>query len=186
MEYEPIIYDEDILLKKLQDGNRESYRFIFQTYHKILCLYATGLTHDKSLAEDIVQNVFLNLWAKRDSLSVRASLKNYLFKSVYHIFVNEFRKKRKEEDILEKIHYETLQKSIEDEELSIRKRLEWINKEIDILPPKSKEIFVMHKKRGLSYLEIAQILGISVNTVESHIGRALKRIRNRTPKPFFS
>ena len=63
--------------------------------------------------------------------------------------------------------------------------MEWVNNEIDFLPPKSKEIFVMNKKRGLSYKEIANMMNISENTIESHIGRALKRIRGRLPKALF-
>ncbi len=182
---EHLIYDEDIVCQKLKEGSKETYRQVFNTYYKVLCLYATSLTSNKSSAEDIVQNVFLNLWIKRNTLNINSSLKSYLYKATYNIFINEFRKKQREETIVDKIHYQVLQNAIEEEESYLKERIEWINKEIEILPPKSKKIFKMNKKRGLTYREIAKMLGISENTVESHISRALKRIRNRAPKPLY-
>ena len=185
MEFGDLFYEEDVILKKIQEGDRETYRLLFKDYYKVLCLYATSLTRNESNAEDIVQNVFLNLWAKREKLQIQSSLKSYLFKSTHNIFINDYRRKRLERHILDEIHLEVLQKSIEEEEDNLKKRLDWINMQIESLPPKSREIFVMNKRRGLSYKEIAEMLGISENTVESHIGRALKRIRNSVSKYFF-
>ena len=183
MNFGHMMYDEDVVIKKLGEGDRETYRTLFETYYQALCLYATSLTREKSQAEDIVQNVFFNLWLKRDNMYINSSLKNYLYQSVYNAFINDFRRKKREENILDKIHVEVLQKSLEDEEHSIKKRLEWINQQIEVLPPKSRRIFEMNKKRGLTYKEIAKMLNVSENTVESHISRALKRIRDRIPEP---
>ena len=177
-----IINDEDILLKRLQKGDKEIYRILFDTYFRLLCLYATSLIRDRAQAEDIVQNVFLNLWIKKDTLEVKTSIKSYLYKSVYNLFINEYRRAQRNESILDTLHHEVLEQSIHDEEYSIQRKLEWINKEIDLLPPKSKEIFVLNKRRGLSYEEIAQMLDISKNTVDSHISRTLKRLRLKVPK----
>ena len=158
---------------------------LFENYYKVLILYATSLTKNEPKAEDLVQNVFVNLWTKRDTLEIRSSIKSYLYKSVYNLFINDYRKELRNDNVLDKIHYEVLQQSIEEEEHSIKSKLDWVNKEINALPPKSKEIFVMNKRRGLTYKEISKILDISENTVESHISRALNRIRNNIPKAFF-
>lgn len=180
-----IVYDEDIIIEKLREGDKDTYRFLFSTYYKILCLYATSLTKNKYEAEDIVQNVFLKIWAKHDQLVVRTSLKSYLYKATYNVFINEYRKMKREETFLDQICQDVLEKSLEEEENSLDRKINWINQQIDGLPKKSKEIFIMNKKRGFSYKEIARSLNISENTVESHICRALKRIRSNIPQPFF-
>tara|TARA_R110000765_G_scaffold421705_1_gene528096 strand:- start:309 stop:914 length:606 start_codon:yes stop_codon:yes gene_type:complete len=184
-EFDQIIYDDDVMLDKIREGDKQTYRLLFENYYKVLILYATSLTKNEPKAEDLVQNVFVNLWTKRDTLEIRSSIKSYLYKSVYNLFINDYRKELRNDNVLDKIHYEVLQQSIEEEEHSIKSKLDWVNKEINALPPKSKEIFVMNKRRGLTYKEISKILDISENTVESHISRALNRIRNNIPKAFF-
>ena len=181
-ELDQIIYDEDVVLDKIRVGDKQTFRLLFENYYKVLILYATSLTKNETKAEDLVQNAYINLWTKRDTLEIRSSIKSYLYKSVYNLFINDYRKELRNDTVLEKIHYDVLQQSIKEEEHSIKRKLEWINKEINALPPKSKEIFVMNKKRGLTYKEISKILDISENTVESHISRALKRIRKNIPK----
>lgn len=181
----PIVYDEDIIIEKLRQGDRDTYRFLFSTYFKILCLYTTSLTKNRFEAEDIVQNVFLTIWRKHDEIIIKTSIKSYLYKAAYNMFINEYKKKRREETFLDQIHQEVLESSMVEEEGNIARKIGWINREIEDLPKKSKEIFIMNKKRGLSYKEIALTLNISENTVESHICRALKRIRGNVPKPFF-
>ena len=181
-EFDQIIYDDDVMLDKIREGDKQTYRLLFENYYKVLILYATSLTKNEPKAEDLVQNVFVNLWTKRDTLEIRSSIKSYLYKSVYNLFINDYRKELRNDNVLDKIHYEVLQQSIEEEEHSIKSKLDWVNKEINALPPKSKEIFVMNKRRGLTYKEISKILDISENTVESHISRALKRIRQNIPK----
>lgn len=181
-EFDQIIYDDDVMLDKIREGDKQTYRLLFENYYKVLILYATSLTKNEPKAEDLVQNVFINLWTKRDTLEIRSSIKSYLYKSVYNLFINDYRKELRNDNVLDKIHYEVLQQSIEEEEHSIKSKLDWVNKEINALPPKSKEIFVMNKRRGLTYKEISKILDISENTVESHISRALKRIRQNIPK----
>lgn len=183
-EFDQIIYDEDVMLDKIREGDKQTYRLLFENYYKVLILYATSLTKNEPKAEDLVQNVFINLWTKRDTLEIRSSINSYLYKSVYNLFINDYRKELRNDNVLDKIHYEVLQQTIEEEENSIKSKLDWVNKEIDSLPPKSKEIFVMNKRRGLSYKEIASILDISENTVDSHISRALKQIRKNIPKSF--
>ena len=184
-ELDQIIYDDDVMLDKIREGDKQTYRLLFENYYKVLILYATSLTKNEPKAEDLVQNVFINLWTKRDTLEIRSSIKSYLYKSVYNLFINDYRKELRNDNVLDKIHYEVLQQSIDEEEHSIKSKLDWVNKEINALPPKSKEIFVMNKRRGLTYKEISKILDISENTVESHISRALNRIRNNIPKAFF-
>lgn len=165
------------LIKELRNGNEKAYEYLYLTYYKVLCLYASSLTKNHAQSEDIVQNTLLKIWTNRKNLQIHGSLKNYLYKSIYNLFINEYTKKKREESILEKLQFSVLQDSIKEEEENIRAKTRRIYAEIDRLPPKSKKIFVLNKLQGFRYKEISEILGISENTVESHISRALKRIR---------
>ena len=177
-----LIPNEKDLINELQNGNKKAYHILFETYYKLLFLYANSLTKNKYKSEDIVQNVFLKLWVNRENILITTSLKNYLYKSVYNIFVTDYQRNQKELNILQEIHGEVLQKLAKEEDEKINDRLRWIENEIQSLPKKAREIFIMNKKRGLTYKEIARILDISENTVESHIGRALKRLRVKAAK----
>lgn len=177
--------NEKIILKKLREGDKKAYRYLFETYYKLLYFYAKSLTKNKSGSEDIVQNVFLKLWLNRESVHIKTSLKNYLYRSVYNVFVDEYKMRLRKDGLLQEIHAEILQKAITEEEDRILERMKWINKEIESLPPKAKEIFTMNKRRGLSYKEIAKMFDISEKTVESHIARVLKRLRIRAKEMDF-
>ena len=81
------------LVEHLKKGNEGEYIFLIDTYHKKLCVYAKSLCRDVYLAEDIVQNVFENVWKKRKGLKEMYSVKSYLYKSVYNEFIDQYRKK---------------------------------------------------------------------------------------------
>lgn len=177
--------NERIILKKLREGDKKAYQYLFETYYKLLYFYAKSLTKNKTGSKDIVQNVFLKVWLNRENIHIKTSLKNYLYRSVYNVFIDEHKMRPRKVGLLQEIHGEILQKSIIEEEDRILERMQWINKEIELLPPKAKEIFTMNKRRGLSYKEIAKMLDISEKTVESHIGRVLKRLRIRAKEMDF-
>ncbi|MCK0136071.1 RNA polymerase sigma-70 factor [Arenibacter sp. S6351L] len=176
------ISNEKDLLEELQKGNKNAYHKLFETYYKLLFIYAKSLTQNKYKSEDIVQNVFLKLWLNRENIIITTSIKNYLYTSVHNIFINDYLRTQKEITILHKIHGEVLQELAIEEDEKIMDRLKWVDNEIQSLPKKAKEIFIMNKKRGLTSKEIANMLNISENTVESHIGRVLKRLRVKAAK----
>ena len=87
--------DENNLIKELKKGTSSAYLFLVKTYHHKLCVYVYSLTNDTELSEDIVQNVFTKIWSKRKRLKDNFSIKNYLYKSVYNEFIDQYRKKKK-------------------------------------------------------------------------------------------
>ena len=161
------------LAQRLISGECKAYDFLMDYYYQSLCGYAQSLCHDHDLAEDIVQNVFVTIWIKRKKINPNFSIKNYLYKSVYNEFINQYRK-NKPVIYLEKKYLEAIDlvTDIEPEELDGLVKL--MNVEIENLPSKCKEIFLMNKKEGLTHIEISEYLNISIKTVEGHITRAFK------------
>ena len=80
------------LIKHLKKGNTSAYSYMVDLYYKNLCDYASNLARDNFKSEDIVQNVIIRMWQQREKLSPNISIKNYLYKSVYNEFIDQYRK----------------------------------------------------------------------------------------------
>ncbi|GBF21660.1 MULTISPECIES: RNA polymerase sigma factor [Arenibacter] len=161
------------LAERLISGDCKAYDFLMDTYYQSLCAYAQSLCHDHALAEDIVQNVFVKIWVKRKKINPDFSIKSYLYKSVYNEFISQYRK-TKPVLYLEKKYFEAIDVVAEIEPEELEGLIKLMNAEIDNLPSKCKEIFLMNKKEGLTHTEISEYLNISIKTVEGHITRAFK------------
>lgn len=171
------------LVKQLSLGNTKAYDFLMDSYYRSLCAYAYNLTKDYDKAEDIVQNVFVQIWIKRKKINPDFYIKNYLYKSVYNEFINQYRKK-KPVIYLEKKYMEALDLVIENEQRDFGDLIKLVDAEIDNLPKKCKHIFVLNKKEGLTHTEISEHLGISIKTIEGHITRAFKILSERLDGEF--
>lgn len=167
------------LINALKKDNSQAYSYLMDTYYQKLCIYAYGLTNDYDQAEDIVQNVLLRLWKKRNQLKATYSLKSYLYKSVYNEFIDQYRKKKKV-FALEKKHIEVLSDFVENEDENDLERLTaLVKREIQNLPPKCKKTFLMSKEEGLTNIEIAEYLNVSVKSVEAHMTKAFSILRSK-------
>jgi RNA polymerase sigma-70 factor (family 1) len=164
-------------ISSLKRGDSKGYQFLVTSYHQKLCVYANSLTNDPHLAEDIVQNVFMSIWKNRNKLKEEFVIKSYLYKSVYNEFINQYRKNKKVL-VLDKKYIDALTYFVEEEdEKSLEKLIYIVKKEIDKLPPKCKQTFLLSKEEGLTNLEISQYLNISIKSVEAHITKAFSVLR---------
>ena len=176
--------DNALLIKRLQKGNEKAYVNLVDLYNRRLFGYALSLTNDHALAEDILQNVFLTTWEKRKKLNVHTSLQNYLFKSVYNEFINAYKKKRSTM-ILEHKYFEGLERAVNiHSEQTFEAIIAQITKEIQNLPPKCQQIFILSKKEGLTNNEISEYLNVSLKTVEAQITKAFGILRDRLGKKY--
>ncbi|MFK8058999.1 MAG: RNA polymerase sigma factor [Polaribacter sp.] len=165
------------LINSLKRGDSKGYQYLVSSYHIKLCVYAKSLTNDSDLAEDIVQNVFMSIWKNRNKLKEEFAVKSYLYKSVYNEFIDQYRKK-KAVFTLEKKYIEALTYIVEEEdEKSLEKLMNIVKKEIDKLPPKCKQTFLLSKEEGLTNVEIAEYLNVSIKSVEAHITKAFSILR---------
>ncbi len=169
--------NEVAFVKGLKKGDSKAYTYLVETYHHKLCTYAFGLIGDYDLSEDIVQNVFMKIWKQRKNLKDDIDLTNYLYKSVYNGFIDQYRKRRPVFS-LEKVHIDSLKVFVqEDSENSLERLIANVKKEIKNLPPKCQQVFLLSKQDGLSNIEIAEYLNISTKSVEGHITKAFSIIR---------
>jgi RNA polymerase sigma-70 factor (ECF subfamily) len=173
-----LVFDENSeFIIRLKKGDEKAYIYLVDVYNHKLCLYANSLLNDIPLSEDIVQNVFIKIWEKRNNLREDLSLKSYLYKSVYNACVNQY-KKNQSQTTLEKKYVEGLDRIIEKkDEDALEKIKVKVKQAIQNLPPKCKEIFILSKKEGLTNIEIAEYLSVSTNTIERHITIAFSKIR---------
>lgn len=168
------------LIQALKKGNTDAYTFLVDTYHQKLCVYAFNLSHNHDNAEDIVQNVFLRVWQKRDKLKDDFVIQSFLYKSVYNEFIDLYRKE-KSTMALEKIYIEALDVVInhEDDDNGLEGLITLVKNEIQNLPPKCKQTFLLSKQDGLTNVEIAEYLDLSIKTVEAQITKAFSIIRKK-------
>jgi len=173
------VYSDNIqLIHALKTGDPKAYTFLVDTYHHKLCIYAYSFTHDHDLSEDIVQNVFMRIWKKRENLKDDFVIISFLYKSVYNEFIDQYRS-QKSFYPLEKKYINSLNEIVENEdEHSLERIIKLVKEEIQNLPPKCKEIFLLSKEEGLTNIEIAEYKNISIKSVEAHITKAFSILRN--------
>ncbi|WP_255412240.1 RNA polymerase sigma factor [Aquimarina algiphila] len=164
-------------MEELRKGNEFVYRRLYEMYYNELCAYVFSLSRDKQQAEDIVQNVMLKIWKNKEKLNINTSIKSYLYKSCYYELIDSYKKNKKELNYIERVQKEALDFFIEEDNDFINNRIRCVNIEIEKLPPKCKEIFVLNKVQGFKYKEVAEQLGISVKTVEAQMSKAMSRIK---------
>ncbi len=151
---------------------------LFKEHYEQLHRYAFTVLKNEDAAKDAVQAVFLTLWEKRETLHINTSPKAYLFRSVYHESLNYLRK----QEVLQKHHNAaatvqeaTIQRPFAaEDDMQVKEQIDQVLRE---LPPQCREVFVKSRAEQKKYTEIAQEMGIAVKTVEAHMSKALKLIR---------
>lgn len=170
--------NNDILIESLRNGDESAYTYLIDTYHHKLCVYVNSLVKNIYSAEDIVQNVFIKVWEQRTRLKSDHAIKSFLYKLAYNEFIDLYRKNQSLFS-LEKSYYEALNTIIQEEDPeSFQRVLNAVNSEIQNLPPKCKEVFILSKKEGLTNIEIAEHLDVSIKTVEAQITKAFSILRS--------
>ncbi len=170
---------EVFIIAGLKRGDIRIFENLFHRYYPGLCTYAESLLKREGPAEEIVQDVFYNIWKNRNDITITASLKSYLFKSVYNHSMMYLRKTKREVRMDE--NWAVIQVDREPgpvEQINEKELNGLITKALTRLPERTKRIFIMNRMEGLRYKDIAEKLSISVKTVESNMGKALQALRN--------
>ncbi len=163
-----------ILFEDIKSGSEKAFNKAFELYYTSLCYFTDTILHDFDLSRSVVQQVFVDMWIKRERLQV-VSLKAYLFQSARNACLDILKHRKAESkylSMLDKSENEPMTDWIENAELADR-----INNAINNLPEKCRQIFILCRFEELKYAEIAEKLGISVKTVEMQISIALKKLR---------
>lgn len=168
-------------MRKVRErGDRQAFEKIFRTYYERLHGFARSYVDSWEEAEDIVQSVFLKIWAQKNSWNPPGMVKHYLFAAVRNEALNTIRHQKvveDKEDEISRIFTELKSSGRDPEEFKEEDLREDIEHGIDQLPPRCQQIFMLNRRSGLTYQEIADFLDISINTVNTQMGRALKSLR---------
>jgi RNA polymerase sigma-70 factor, ECF subfamily len=166
---------DPIIFQQIKKGDEAAFSRLFDGYYAALCFFAAKYLGDMDLSRSLVQQVFVDLWVKREKTDIAISVKSYLYRSVKNRCIDHLRKERNTSEIsksVENFSQMPFRDLVEEAELNDR-----INTSINKLPEKCREIFLLCRFEGLKYAEIAQKLNISVKTVEMQMGIALKKLR---------
>ncbi len=162
----------------LKTGEEAAFNEIYCRYWKKLLAIAYNHSKDKSVAEEIVQEVFISLWFRRTHLEIE-SLEAYLATAVkFSVFKFIYKQKRRKQ-IEESFDTEGEISSISEDEIDARFTQEYINGLVEELPLKCKLVFKYSRVKGLSIPEISEEMGIAEKTVEAHLTKGLKTLRLR-------
>ena len=169
--------DDIQILEKLKEDDPIAYSQLFDKYYMSLCTYSFKYCDSFEVAEDIVQDLFVKFWDEKLYMKLDNALGPYLFRSVKNNTLQVIKKDSKYQfNDIEKI----VNNLMEEEQLDFATLEEEKNKlfeQVEALPEKSKEVFKAIVLENMKYKEVAEQLGISVNTVKTHYARALKQLR---------
>lgn len=180
-----MLSEEKHYIEQIRNGDEKAFEAVFQLYSKPLLNYAREIIKDNNLAEEAIEEVFVKLWQNRQVIQIENSLKSYLFKSTYHFCLNVLKHQAVENKykafFLHHMPVGDNHEALSDDfPLSglLGSELETIiHKAIENLPEQCRQVFIMSRYHNLKHEEIARKLDISVNTVRTHIGRALNKLR---------
>jgi RNA polymerase sigma-70 factor (ECF subfamily) len=170
---------KDLLSIRIKMGDEQAFELLFKKYYTSLCSYSNKYLINPEEAQDVVQDVFLNLWENRDEIDPEQSLKSYLFRITANSSINKLRRRKvktKYDEILKLIYVDHTDSS--PHTLFIERELsEHIGLALNKIPQQCHKVFNLSRINGLKYSEIAERLNISIKTVEGHMSKALTILR---------
>jgi len=169
---------EKDIFEKIRKDDIRSFELLFRKYYAMLCNYAYKIHKDMDTAEEVVQDLFFNIWEKRHAINIESSVKSYLYKSTYNRSMLLLRQKsiqiRYEKYLKDHVN---LTQPDASEEIDVEELARVIDRTLEELPERRRKIFSLSRFEGLKYNEIAEKLSLSVKTIESNMGKALKLFR---------
>lgn len=169
------------IFKRLKSGNTQAFEIIYQKYWQRLFDQAYRRTGDEELVKEIIQDLFTELWQNKHRIEIHSSLASYLQQSLKYKLYNHYKSKQVQERYTQFVSQRTSIDFLGDNQ--IEKQVNYsdlsnaLKRCIEKLPKQAKCVYKLQQDEGLSYSEIAAHLHISVSTVEKHIIKALKTIR---------
>lgn len=177
--------DRDDILILMKEGKECAFRYLFEIYYETLVMFANYWLNDPEAAEDTVQECFVDFWVNKRFENLSSGLDKYIFASVKHAALNYLRGNRRREERHAVVAGNWKEDGGEVAELN-EEEIEYLYMTINRLPEERRRIFMMVCLEGRNYQEVADLLGISVNTVRTQMGRAFQFLRVALDKRRFS
>ena len=170
-------YNEKVLLSLLAQGDHSAFERLFFAHKDKLYSFLFHLTGSGSMAQDILQDVFLKIWLKREECETIDHFSSYLFKAARNQAINGFKRNGRTCLLIAELSRESANIVDTDHPILARELKLLLRRAIDSLPTQQRKVFELSRNDGFKYEEIAEKLGISTATVRNHMIQALKKIR---------
>jgi len=170
-------------VRGIQRGDNAAFEALFLAYYERLVRFAYGFVKMRSAAEEIVQDLFLTVWTRREQWAVHGAVQTYLYAATRNHALNWLRHGGTEQRWVasvvdgDDVRAVLPRSAPANERVELAELDEAIRQAIDRLPPRSRETFILSRQHYLSYEEIAQVMDVSVKTVQEQIWRALRTLR---------
>ena len=173
--------DDIFLLRLISQEDKQAFRYLFDLYFTSLCRFVRVYVKENLIAEEIVLDVFVNVWENRKSLDIKVSWKAYLFQSAKNRALNYLRDNERYVNVSDWSLYD---KAEVDHTVEMNELTYLIIEAIDSLPERTQEVFRKSRMEHLTNKEIAGELDVTVKTVEAHITNAIKLIKKSLGKGY--
>lgn len=169
-----------VLVEQLKQGNSPAFNMLYTRHFRKLYGFSLRMTGNRQDAEEVVQEVFTKIWEMRDRLEPNLSFSSLLFTIGKNNIYNKARKRLYDRAYQEYLaRYAAKSQAVTEDDILLHEMEIFLEKAIDLLPERRREIFIMSRKNGLTNKEIAQKLNTSLSNVENHINKALQSLRRR-------
>jgi len=173
-------FDEKLLLKQLKNGSYEAFDRLYDQYKMRLIGSIFKLVKSDELAKDILQDLFLKVWEKRENLDVDKSFRSYLFRICENMIYDRFRGLARDQKMRQQfIQFSRASYNHVEERLVGKETALQVQEALNALPPQCKKVFILFKLEGKTYKEISTQLGISTSTVNNHLCKANQLLGTR-------
>ncbi|HRX30789.1 MAG TPA: RNA polymerase sigma-70 factor [Tenuifilaceae bacterium] len=161
---------------RIKNDDILAFEKLFKAHYAELCRFSYSMIHDADQAEEIVQEFFYNYWKNRKSISIQISLKAYMYKSVRNASLRYLQHKKVEDNYKKNAAF-VMKSSYQNGTIEESEMMEMVEKTLEQLPDRCKQVFLLSRVNGLKYKEIANMLSVSIKTVEADMGKALMTFR---------
>ncbi len=176
--------DDLLLAKRIKEGDINAFESLFRRYYLSLCRYVAGITGEIEVGEEVVEELFYVLWRDRAQLSIFHSPKSYLYKAARNGALRYCEHREVKQRYIDAVHLTTQTDGVNNpqQELEYKELQLLIERTLSKLPERRSRIFSLHRDDGKKYQEIAELLSLSVKTVEAEMTKALRALRSEIEK----
>jgi RNA polymerase sigma-70 factor (ECF subfamily) len=165
------------ILNLYKKDEKSAFRLLFETYYILLVLFVNRIIHNEHSSEDIVQETLINFWQKKRFTNIKTGLDHYLFESVKNKALDYIKSNDRRQEVLKSAYEDYYRSTLEDSNEA--GEYAKLYKAIELLPEERRKIFKLVYIEGYKYREVADKLGISINTVQTQLQRSLKFLREK-------
>lgn len=170
--------DHALLLARLKSGDDAAFGSLYQLYSRMLLSNILHMVKDPEAAKELLQDLFLKIWEKRESIDLEKSFKSFLFTIAKNIVYDYLRRVALDKKLTQVLIANAIEgQSYTEELLNFKEKNACLNQAIETLSPQSRQVYRLCKIEGLSHKEISQQLGISISTVNNHIVKSSKAVK---------